>query len=421
MAGGEPLGLSRALVVGLARSGCSAALALRRQGCDVVGIDSDSALEVGRLDEAGVEVWLGSGIGPEALEGVEVVVKSPGVPSNEPIVVRARDAGLPVWSEVELGARILPQPIAGVTGTNGKTTTSELLGEMVRASGRPVAVAGNVGRPLTALEPDADPAAWIVCELSSFQLEDIDRFRAPVAVLLNVTPDHLDRHGTFEAYRDAKLRIFENQQADDVAIVPPGVGSVPGRGRRIEFDGSGGLPSEPRMPGQHNRENAVAASLAAQAIGAPAEAIGAALETFAGLPHRLEHVGFVDGVRYVNDSKATNPEAAYRALESFPRSRVILGGSLKGAAFDGLASAARASSVTRAYLLGEAAPTLAAALDREAVPYVHAHDLETAVATAAGDATAGDVVLLSPACASFDQFRDFEDRGDRFREIVNAL
>jgi len=315
----------------------------------------------------------------------------------------------------------LPQPIAGVTGTNGKTTTCELLGEMVRASGREAAVVGNVGRPLTSLDPDGDPEAWVICELSSFQLEDIDRFRARVAVLLNITPDHLDRHKKLEAYRDAKLRIFENQIEQDVAVVPQGVETVPGRGRRLEFAASDELPQVPRLPGVHNRENAAAATLAARAMGVPDDAIGAALASFRGLPHRLEVVGAVDGVRYINDSKATNPEAAERALEAFPRARVILGGSKKGSSFERLAMAARASSVRRAYLIGEAAPAIAAALEQEGVPYIRVENLESAVAAAATDARRDEVVLLAPACASFDQFRGYEHRGDVFRQVVSEL
>lgn len=421
MAARTRVGLSRALVVGLARSGTSAALALRREGIEVVGVDADSDREVRRLEDAGVEIRLGVGMEFGALEGVEALVKSPGVPSSNSLVARARGAGVPVWSEVELGSRILPQRIAGVTGTNGKTTTCELLGEMVRASGWPVSVVGNVGRPLTSVDPDTDPDSWIVCELSSFQLEDVDRLRARVAVLLNVTPDHLDRYTGFEQYRQAKLRIFENQLGDDVAIVPRCTGEIPGRGRRVEFGRDTALPGEPRIPGPHNRDNAAAATLAARAMGVPDEAVCAALESFPGLPHRLEEIDVVAGVRYINDSKATNPEAAERALEAFPGSLVILGGSLKGSTFEELAQTARASSVRCAYLVGEASESIGAALEREAVPFERAGDLQAAVAAAAAAASEGDVVLLSPACASFDQFRDFEHRGDAFREMVSRL
>jgi len=410
----------RALVVGLARSGRAAALALAARGVEVVAVDRDEELDIGRLRAAGVEVQLGAE-DPALLDGVDVLVKSPGVPAEAPLVAAARERALPVWSEVELGFRLLPgNPMIGVTGTNGKTTTTELLGAVFRAAGRPVEVAGNVGRPLTTVV-DPDPQAWIVAELSSFQLEDVETFQAEVGVLLNVTPDHLDRHGSMEDYTAAKLRLFENQTDRDTAVVPRGFGPVPGRGRRVEFAADDALPAEPRLPGVHNRENAAAATAAARAAGIPDDAIARALETFAGVPHRLEPIREVAGVRYVNDSKATNPEAAERALTAYDRIRLILGGSRKGASFDRLARAARERGVLRAYLIGESAPEIAAAFSREGVPSVAAGDLETAVRAAAGDAEPGDVVLLSPACASFDQFRDYEERGERFRALVEAL
>jgi UDP-N-acetylmuramoylalanine--D-glutamate ligase len=410
----------RALVLGLARSGRAAALALAARGVEVVAADRDEELDAGRLRAAGVEVRLGAD-DPASLDGVDLLVKSPGVPAEAPLVAAARERAVPVWSEVELGYRFLPgNPVLGVTGTNGKTTTTELLGAIFRAAGRPVEVAGNVGRPLTTVV-DPDPDAWVVAELSSFQLEDVDSFRAAVGVLLNVTPDHLDRHGSMESYTAAKLRLFENQTEDDTAVVPAGFGPVPGAGRRVEFSAEDVLPADPRLPGVHNRENAAAATAAARAAGIPDEAIAEALRSFAGVPHRLEPVREVDGVRYVNDSKATNPEAAERALTAYERIRIVLGGSRKGASFDALARAARERGVLNAYLIGESAPEIAAALEREGVPYVVSGDLETAVHAAAADAEPGEVVLLSPACASFDQFRDYEDRGERFRALVEAL
>jgi UDP-N-acetylmuramoylalanine--D-glutamate ligase len=309
-----------------------------------------------------------------------------------------------------------------VTGTNGKTTTTELLGAVFRAAGMPAAVAGNVGRPLTGLDGAVAEDAWIVCELSSFQLEDVESFRPRIAVLLNLTPDHLDRHGTVEAYRQAKLRIFENQGADDVAVVPRGFGAIPGEARRVEFARDDPLPAEPLIPGEHNRDNAAAATVAARAAGVPDEAIAEALATFPGVPHRLELVREVGGVRFVNDSKATNPEAAERALTAYPSGvRLILGGSRKGASFRDLARAARQAGIARAYLVGESADELADALASEGVRFTYSGDLEAAVRDAFADAEPGDVVLLSPACASYDQFRDFEERGARFREFVAAL
>ena len=411
-----------ALVLGLARSGEAAALALVARGVRVVAADRDEELDGRRLRGAGVEVRLGAD-DPALLDGVDLLVKSPGVPTEAPLVAAARERAVPVWSEVELGYRLLPgNPILGVTGTNGKTTTTELLGAIFRAAGRPVEVAGNVGRPLTALAlEDVDPEAWVVTELSSFQLEDVHHFHAPVAILLNVTPDHLDRHGTIERYTEAKLRVFERQGGADTAIVPRGFGPVPGAARRVEFAADDPLPAEPALRGEHNRENAAAATAAARAAGIPDEAIAEALRSFTGVPHRLEPVGELAGVRYVNDSKATNPEAAERALTAYDRVRLIAGGSRKGTPFAALARTARERGVLRAYLIGESAGELAEAFAAEGVPTTDAGDLATAVRSAGADAEPGDVVLLSPACASFDQFRDYEERGDRFRAVVEAL
>jgi UDP-N-acetylmuramoylalanine--D-glutamate ligase len=411
----------RALVLGLARSGEAAALALARRGVPTVGVDAAGNLDAGRLAEVGVEVQLGTeeeGV----LEDVELLVKSPGVPSDSPLPAAARARGIPIWSEVELGFRLLRNPLIGVTGTNGKTTTSELLGAIFRAAEKPVAVAGNVGRPLTGFDGVIDPDAWIVCELSSFQLEDVHRFRPRVAVLLNLEPDHLDRHGTYDAYRDAKLRVFENQTEADTAVVPRGFDNIPGGAVRVEFDGDGPLPAEPLIPGAHNRENASAATAAARAVGVDDDAIARALSTFPGVAHRLELVGEADGVRYVNDSKATNTAAARRGIAAYAAQpvRLILGGSLKGESFDDLADELPAN-VRSIELIGEATDELAAALDRAGRMYRRSGDLATAVGAAAGDAEAGDVVLLSPACASYDQFRDFEERGETFRRLVKEL
>lgn len=408
------------LVVGLARSGKAAAEALVVAGAAVSGFDRDPRVDVGRLRELGVEVHLDREE-ETLLQGIDLVVKSPGVPGETVLVRAARDRELPVWSEIELGARLLPNPLLGVTGTNGKTTTCELLGEVFRAAGRPVEVAGNVGRPLTALVGSVDPGAWIVCELSSFQLEDVETLRPAVAVLLNIELDHLDRHGTFERYVETKLRIFAQQAADDVAVVPRGFGEVPGEARRVEFGGDDPLPAEPRIPGPHNRANAAAATAAARAAGVPDDAIARALRSFPGVPHRIELVRELRGVRYVNDSKATNVAAALRALASFPGARrhVVLGGRGKAEPYAPLAAALGPDD--RAYLVGEAAQEMARALELAGRPYVLAGDLASALAAAARAAGPGDVVLLSPACASFDQFRDFEERGDEFRRLVEAL
>jgi len=411
----------RALVVGLARSGQAAALALVRREVPTIGVDRSPDLDVGRLAQAGVEVHRGTEE-ESLLEDVELLIKSPGVPGESPLPVAARARGIPIWSEIELGARLLRNPLIGVTGTNGKTTTSELLGAMFHAAERPVAVAGNVGRPLTSLDGTLEDDAWIVCELSSFQLEDVHRLRPRVAVLLNLVPDHLDRHDSYDAYRAAKLRVFENQTEADFAVVPRDFGPIPGGAERIEFNGDDPLPAEPLIPGEHNRENAAAATAAARAAQIPDAAIAAALGTFPGVEHRLELVAEIEGVRFVNDSKATNTAAARRGIAAYAGRplRLILGGSLKGESFDGLAENLPAT-VRSIDLIGEATEDLAASLGRAGRTFRRSGDLATAVGAAAGDAEPGDVVLLSPACASYDQFRNFEERGEAFRRLVGEL
>ena len=404
----------RALVVGLARSGLAAATALAARGVQVVAADRSPDADTGRLGGLGVELRLGTE--EEALlEGVELVVKSPGVPAESPLVSGARSRGVPVWSEVELGYRLLPAGarLIGVTGTNGKTTTTELLGAILRAADRDVLVAGNVGNPLTAAALLAGEDSWIVCELSSFQLEDVHTLACDVAVLLNLEPDHLDRHGTFEAYRDAKLRIFERAIAK---VVPRGLG-IDG----IEFSADDPLPAEPLIPGRHNRENAAAATAVARAAGVADDAIAEALRTFPGVPHRLELVRELHGVRWINDSKATNTAAARRGVAAYDAPlRLILGGSLKGEDFGPFVGDLPAA-VRSIYLVGAASDELAAALDAAEREYVRAGDIATAVSLAAADAEPGDVVLLSPASASYDQFANFEERGDTFRRLVEEL
>jgi UDP-N-acetylmuramoylalanine--D-glutamate ligase len=376
----------KALVYGLARSGRAAAERLD----DPVLVDRS----------------LGNEEDLSLLDGVDVVVKSPGVPGDVPLVVAARERGIPVWSEIELGFRLLPEAkFVGVTGTNGKTTTTELLGAIFRAAGRDVAVAGNVGTPLTSVHS----ADWVVCELSSFQLEDVDSLECDVAVLLNLEPDHVDRHGSFEAYRAAKLRIFERSR---VQVVPRGLGLS-----GIEFAVDDELPAEPLIRGAHNRENAAAATAAARAAGIADEHIAAGLLTFPGVPHRLELVGERDGVRYVNDSKATNVAAALRALAAYEDEPVhlILGGSPKGEDFAPLA-AAIGPNVRSVHLIGEEAERIGELIEGHLDG-----DLATAVAHAAQLAEPGDVVLLSPASASYDQFENFEQRGEAFRELVSHV
>ena len=408
---------ARVLVLGLARSGRAAVATLAAQGVEVVAHDASES-----TDEAGLAGDVHLGPWDDALlDGVGLVVKSPGVPGAAAPVRAARAQAVPVISEIELGARLLSNPIVGVTGTNGKTTTTALLGAILGEASWPVEVAGNIGRPLSGLVGAVDDGAWVVCELSSFQLEDVDTFRPRVAVLTNLEPDHIDRHGSFDASAAAKLRAFARQGLGDVAVVPRGFGSVPGAARMIEFSSADPLPAEPRMPGAHNRENAAAATAAALAIGVPDEAIARALETFPGVEHRIEEVGTVGGVLYVNDSKATNAAAALRALASFPgrRKHVILGGRGKDEPYDALAAAF--AERDRAYLIGEAAEQLAVALAASGVQFVRSGTLAQSLADATAVAVDGDVVLLSPACASFDQFESFEHRGAEFGRLVQKL
>ena len=355
------------------------------------------------MDVVAADRELGNDGDLSLLDGVDVLVKSPGVPREAALVVEAERRGVPIWSEVELGYRLLESRLLGVTGTNGKTTTCELLGVMLGAP-----VAGNVGRALTELDGQVEPGAWVVCELSSFQLEDVHQLACEIAVLLNLEPDHLDRHGTFESYRDAKLRIFERARTN---IVPRGLG-LDG----IEFAADDPLPAEPLMRGAHNRENAAAATAAARAAGIPDGHIAEALRTFPGVPHRLELVRELNGVRYVNDSKATNVAAALRALAAYEDEPVhlILGGSRKDEDFAPLA-AALGPNVKSVHVIGETAAELA-----QAIPQAQRNG-DLAGALSAIESDPGDVVLLSPACASYDQFRDFEERGEEFRRLVQNL
>ena len=389
-------------MLGLARSGRAAQAALEARGIEVVAADRT----LGNDDDLSL------------LDGADVLVKSPGVPGEAPLVTAARERGIPVWSEIELGARLLDNPILAVTGTKGKTTTSELLGRILDAP-----VAGNVGRALTELVGAVEPGRPIVCEVVELPARGrARRSRPQVAVLLNLERDHLDRHGSLEAYRAAKLRIFENQGPHAFAVVPAGFGPTGGGATRIEFSGTDELPAEPLLPGPHNRANAAAAVAAARAWGADEAAIAAALVSFAGVPHRLETVAQIAGVRYVNDSIATNILAVAAALQTFDAPiHLILGGRPKGEPFDELARLVAESSVVTAYLIGEAAEALAVDLGYASVPFLLATTLERAVAEAASVADPGHVVLLSPACASYDQFSDFEQRGEEFRRLVENL
>jgi UDP-N-acetylmuramoylalanine--D-glutamate ligase len=426
------------LIVGLGRSGVAAGLALVARGEQVVGVDRGRP-DVAALGE--LTTHLGSD-GVDLLEGVSTLVKSPGVPGSASVVRTARGRGINVIGELELAWRLLENDFIAVTGTNGKTTTVELIGQIHREAGLDVAVAGNVGLALSALlEPGRlTTGATIVCEASSFQLEDTVDFAPDAAVLLNVSDDHLDRHGTAEAYLAAKLEIFARQADAAVAVAPEGFEIPVGAARRVRFgsgpdaelaDRDGSLwwgetrllgVDEIRLRGRHNRLNAMAAAAATLARGVPIDAVRAGLAGFAGVPHRLEDVATLDGVLYVNDSKATNVAGTLVALESFPAGTVhlILGGQGKGQSFEPLRSpvAERCAGV---YLIGQDAPLIAAALGglQDPIPTRDSEGLERAVSQARGAARPGDVVLLSPACASFDQFTDFEHRGQRFRELVD--
>jgi UDP-N-acetylmuramoylalanine--D-glutamate ligase len=433
------------LVVGLARSGQAAALLLASRGEEVIGCDVGSPAGLEGLREAAVEVHLDTD-GVPLLERARCLVKSPGVPREAPVVRLARERGIPVLGELELAWRVLPNRFVAVTGTNGKTTVTELLGHVWRTASEPVAVAGNVGTPLASLAGEVAEEVTVVCEASSFQLEDAEEFAPECAVLLNVTPDHLDRHHDFEDYLRAKLRIFANQGNDDVAVFNADEPALEGRdlggcARRIPYC-RGADPdcavsinenvlfvgSEPLMevaelslPGPHNAENAMAAAVAATAMGIDRGSIREALRTFPGVPHRLERVAEIDGVLYVNDSKATNVAAAAAALRSFDGGvRAILGGSLKGGGFEGLAEPV-AERCVACYLIGEAADALASDLAGSGVELRRSGDLEAAVREAARDAVRSEVVLLAPACASFDAYRDYEERGEHFRSLVGEL
>ncbi|HSJ18822.1 MAG TPA: UDP-N-acetylmuramoyl-L-alanine--D-glutamate ligase [Solirubrobacterales bacterium] len=437
------------LVVGLARSGSAVARALTRRGEEVMGVDSGHPEEAEGLAGAGVEVKLDAE-GVDLVERARCVVKSPGVPAEAPAVEAARARAVPVLGELELAWRLLPNRFIAVTGTNGKTTVTELIGHIHRRAALPVAVAGNVGTPLAALVGEATPDATLVCECSSFQLEDTDAFAPECAVFLNLAPDHLDRHPTLDVYLAAKLRIFANQGNDDVAVYD---GDEPalrdrdlgGCARRVAFCAAERGPDcavaldqdvvlwsdEPlievdrlRLIGSHNVANAMAAAAACLTTGVAEDAVRDGLASFPGVPHRLERVAEIDGVAFVNDSKATNVAAAAAALRSFPGGvHAILGGSLKGEGFDGLVEPVVERCVS-CHLIGDAAERLERDLApaRDAGIEVHrAAGLEQAVRAAASAASPGHVVLLAPACASFDAYRDFEARGDHFRAIVEGL
>ena len=421
---------------------------LAARGEAVRAVDSGHPQGAAGLEGVGVEVLLDTD-GLAQLEGTRTVVKSPGVPREAPVIAAALDRGIPVVGELELGWRALPNRFVAVTGTNGKTTTVELIGHLFRAAGEPVAVAGNVGTALCGLVGEVPAEETVVCECSSFQLEDTIDFAPECAVFLNLAPDHLDRHRDLESYLAAKLRIFANQGNDDLAVYnaddPFAAGAdLGGCARRVAFcrgaapdcevavagetifyDGEPLLPvAELGLFGEHNVANAMAAAAAALAIGIDREAVREGLRSFAGVPHRLEQVAEIGGVRFVNDSKATNVASATVGIRAFEGGvHAILGGSEKEEPFAPLIEPLR-ERARACYLVGATAERMARELAPVLEVGVELHrcaDLEDAVRRAAAAASTGEAVLLSPACASFDAFENFEARGERFREIVGSL
>jgi UDP-N-acetylmuramoylalanine--D-glutamate ligase len=441
----------RVLVVGLGKSGVASALFLKKHGARVTVSDTKTGDELHNeipvLLDHGIAVETG-GHGERTFRGQDLIVVSPGVPVDAPPLVQAQAMGAAVIGEIELAARFLPGPMIAITGSNGKTTTTTLTGEIMTAGGFPTLVGGNIGTPAISLADWARPDSVVVLEVSSFQLETIQSFRPKVAVVLNVTPDHLDRHRTFQAYVDAKARIFENQHsmdfsvlnADDRACVDLASRTKAkvfwfSRQREVTqgawvHDGNivfrNGTQqyvvlqvSEIPLKGAHNLENVLAAVCASALMGCAPEKIRQVVQAFKAVEHRLEFVATIRGVDYYNDSKATNVDATIKAIESFPANiHLILGGKDKGSNYSVLNDLLR-QRVKRVYTIGAAAEKIESQIRN--VEVVRAETLENALRKANAVAEAGDVVLLAPACASFDQFKNYEHRGQTFKEIVQDL
>jgi UDP-N-acetylmuramoylalanine--D-glutamate ligase len=442
----------RVLVVGLGKSGVASALFLKDHGARVAISDTKPEDqfrdEIPVLLDQGISVETG-GHGERTFRGQDLIVVSPGVPVDAPPLVQARSLGENVIGEIELAAQFLQGSIVAITGSNGKTTTTTLAGEILAAGGFPTVVGGNIGTPAISLVEKTTPQTFVVLEVSSFQLETIQRFRPKVAVVLNVTPDHLDRHRTFEAYVNAKARIFENQQADDFAVLNADDATCVEMAKRTKaqvfwfsrkkevdrgayvrnakfaFRNSAGdqeilLVADMPLKGAHNVENVLAGICAGMLLGCQPEQIAKVVRQFKAVEHRLEHVATIRGVEYYNDSKATNVDATIKAIESFPRNiHLILGGKDKGSDYTVLNDLLR-QRVKRVYTIGAAAGKIESQI-RGAAEIVHAETLDAAVKRASAAATPGDVVLLAPACASFDQFQNYEHRGRVFKEAVHAL
>jgi UDP-N-acetylmuramoylalanine--D-glutamate ligase len=445
----------RYFVLGAARSGIAAArfLAERQARVWINDLKERAALDgeaLSELEALGVECVLGAHGDPAALHA-DCVVQSPGVPYDSLPSARAREAGIPVIGEIELAYTVCRSEILAVTGTNGKTTTTALLGQMLQDGGREAFIGGNIGIPFILRADSLTEAQPAVLEISSFQLETVESFRPKVAVILNVTPDHLERHGGFENYLAVKANIFKNQEASDRLILnwdDPAVRSLAKRARaKVLFfsrkdeleegaflrDGVLTLRTseetcavihrnELKIPGAHNIENALAALLAGWVMGVPVDRLRRSLENFRGVAHRLEPVLEWKGVLFVNDSKGTNPDASVKALEAFERPVVLIAGGLgKGADYGPLAELIRKKARYVA-LVGQDAEKIQRALEKAGfMKWARAESMESAVAMAGEAAEAGDVVLLSPACASYDMFRDFEHRGDVFKQIVRRM
>ena len=441
----------RVLVVGLGKSGVASALFLQSRGAKVTVSDAKPQDQLGEeipvLLDHGIVVETG-GHGERTFRGQDLIVVSPGVPVDSAPLVQARAVGEPVIGEIELASQFLPRNIVAITGSNGKTTTTTLAGEIVAAGGFPTVVGGNIGTPAISLVARAKDDTVVVLEVSSFQLETIQTFRPKVAVVLNITPDHLDRHRTFEAYTNAKARIFENQQADDFAVLnadDPTCAGLASRTRaqvfwfsrkeevkqgayvrdgRVLFRDAKAqreimLASEIPLKGGHNVENVLAAVCVGGLMGCEAGRIGKAVRDFKAVEHRLEYVATIRGVEYYNDSKATNVDATIKALESFPANvHLILGGKDKDSDYT-LLNHLLQQRVKRVYTIGAAAEKIESQI--KGVEVDHAETLETALRRASATAAAGDIVLLAPACASFDQFRNYEHRGRVFKDVVHAL
>jgi UDP-N-acetylmuramoylalanine--D-glutamate ligase len=442
----------RVLVVGLGRSGVASALFLKSQGARVTVSDVKSPeqlrAEIPVLLDHGIAVETG-GHGERTFQNQDLIVVSPGIPVDAAPIAQARALGQPVIGEIELAAEFLPVPIVAITGSNGKTTTTTLIGEIFAAGGLKTLVGGNIGTPAISLVPQATPETVVVLEVSSFQLETIRSFRPKLGIVLNVTPDHLDRHRTFAAYVDAKGRLFENQQPEDFAVLnaddPTCVNLAVrtrapvfwfSRKREVEqgaFVRNGAvlfrragqqqevmLASEIPLKGSHNLENVLAAACAGALMGCEAAKIGAAIRNFKAVEHRLEYVATVRGVEYYNDSKATNVDATIKALESFPGNiHLILGGKDKGSDYTVLSDLLR-HRVKAVYTIGAAAEKVQSQI-KGATTVISSGTIDAAVKQAATAAQPGDVVLLAPACASFDQFQNYEHRGRVFKDLVLAL